>query len=570
MLWQAVSSVRDLGRLHEIASVLIRYGFGDLVRRLGLAAILEKAGQVLRWRGAEDWARLPPAARARRALEELGPTFVKLGQILSTRVDLLEREWLDEMGKLLDSAPSIPYEEVARQLTEDFGASPGDLFAEFRPEPLAAASISQVHRARLHDGREVVVKVRRPGIRPIVEADLRWLARFAEMAEAESAELASFRPTELVRQLGQSLRKELDFNNECRSAERVAERFAGYTDPEAQEQSLPPIIIPKVHWEWVSERVCVQDFIDGIPGRDLAALDQAHLDRKLLARMGARAILKMIVEDGFFHGDPHPGNVFYLAGNRIAFIDFGMMGRLTDERRDELAQLLFGLVQNDSSLVADILMDWTGSGPMDETRLIQEIQSFVEQYRGVPLKRLDLGTMLADLAGLLRQNQLALPPDLAMLMKAFISLEGMGRELDPEFDMAGVALPVLEQVIRRRNQPRAIIQRGWKTGSAMLSLLSSLPGDLSRLLRAARRGRMEVHIDVIHLRRVGDQLDRAANRITIGIVVAALIIGSAIVLTVPGGPTLFGVSFLGLIGFSAATLGGVWLLLSIWRTRKQD
>ena len=259
-----------------------------------------------------------------------------------------------------------------------------------------------------------------------------------------------------------------------------------------------------------------------------------------------------------------------LAGNRIAFIDFGMMGRLTDERRDELAQLLFGLVQNDSSLVADILMDWTGSGPMDETRLIQEIQSFVEQYRGVPLKRLDLGTMLADLAGLLRQNQLALPPDLAMLMKAFISLEGMGRELDPEFDMAGVALPVLEQVIRRRNQPRAIIQRGWKTGSAMLSLLSSLPGDLSRLLRAARRGRMEVHIDVIHLRRVGDQLDRAANRITIGIVVAALIIGSAIVLTVPGGPTLFGVSFLGLIGFSAATLGGVWLLLSIWRTRKQD
>lgn len=573
MLWQAFTSARDLGRLYEIASVLIRYGFAGLVHRLGLATPLEKAGRVLRWRNAEDLAHLPPAARARKILEELGPTFIKLGQVLATRVDLFEPEWIEEFNKLLDRAPEIPYAEIRHQLTEELGAPPEDIFGEFNPIPLAAASIGQVHRARLVDGTEVVVKVRRPGIRPTIDADLRWLAKLAEMAEAEYTELASFRPTELVRQLAQSLRRELDYANECRNADRVARNFEGYCDADAAEPPSPEsplIIIPKVHWTWVTERVCVQAFVPGLPGSDLEAVDRARLDRKLLARRGARAILKMILEDGFFHADPHPGNVFYLSDCRIAFIDFGMMGRLTEQRREQLIRLLLGLVQNNPARVAEVLVDWTGGGPVEEFGLQSEIQVFVDQYHGVPLKQLNFGGMLTDLVSLLRQHHLSLPADLTLLIKAFISLQGMGHELDPDFDMVGEALPMLERAIRQRYTPKAVVHRGWETFSEAMTLLAGLPSDFSRLLRSIRRGRLEIHVDVPHLRRVGNQLDRAANRITIGIVVAALIIGSSIVMTVSGGPTIFGLPLFGFLGFAGATLGSIWLLISIWRTRDNE
>ena len=284
----------------------------------------------------------------------------------------------------------------------------------------------------------------------------------------------------------------------------------------------------------------------------------------------ARAVLKMIVEDGFFHADPHPGNVFYLPDNRIAFIDFGMVGRLTDERRDQLIRLLLGLVKHEPQRVADVMLDWTGDAAVDEAGLILEIQTFVDQYHGVPLKQLKLSAMLSDLVAILRQHQLALPPDLALLVKAFISLEGMGGELDPDFDMAGEAMPLLEQAMRARYTPAAIIKRGWRTAGEALSLVAGLPQDLSRLMRAARRGRLEIHIDVTHLKRVGNQLNSAANRLVVGIVVAALIIGSSIVMTVPGGPTLLGLPLLGALGFFGAVIGGIWLLLSIWKSGRAD
>ena len=585
MLWQALTAVRDLARLHDIASILIRYGFGDMVRRMGLANALERAGRALHWNEADQLAHLPPPARVRRALEEMGPTFVKFGQVLATRVDLFEPEWIAEFGKLQDSAPAAPWADIHQQLCEDLGAPPEEVFAAFDPEPLAAASVAQVHRARLEDGSEVVVKVRRPGIRPIIEADLRWLARLAQLVEGETPELRAFRPQEVVRQFTQSLRRELDFAGECRNAEHIAENFSGYADPdspapprsgetgapEAAPEAAPAIIVvPRVYWQWTGERVCVQEFIAGISGRKLAAVDQAGLDRKVLARRGARAVLKMIVEDGFFHADPHPGNVFYLPGNRIAFIDFGMVGRLTEERRDQLIRLLLGLVKHEPRRVADVMLDWTGDGAMDEDSLLLEIQTFVQQYHGVALKQLRLGAMLSDLVAILRQHQLALPSDLSLLIKAFISLEGMGRELDPDFDMASEAMPLLEQALRERYAPTALLQRGWRGVSEALSLVAGLPQDLSRLLRAARRGRLEIHIDITHLKRVGNQLDGAASRLVVGIVVAALIIGSSIVMTVPGGPTLLGLPFFGLLGFVGAVIGSLWLLLSIWRSGGKD
>jgi ubiquinone biosynthesis protein len=595
MLWQTLTTVRDLGRLHDIASILIRYGFGDMVRRMGLADALERAGRALHWNEAQELAHLEPPARVRRALEELGPTFVKLGQVLATRIDLFEPEWIAEFGKLQDSTPAAPWADIRQQLCEDLGAPPEEVFAAFDPEPLAAASVAQVHRARLEDGSEVVVKVRRPGIRPVIEADLRWLARLAQLAEKENPELRAFRPQDMVRQFTQSLRRELDFVGECRNAERIAKNFASYTDPDApasaaatvttgaatglaadaaSEPPSPPaspiILIPRVYWQWSGERVCVQEFMTGISGRQLAAVDQAGLDRKVLARRGARAVLKMIVKDGFFHADPHPGNVFYLPGNRIAFIDFGMVGRLTEERRDQLMRLLLGLVKRDSRHVAGVMLDWTGNGATDEDGLLLEIQNFVQQYHGVALKQLRLGDMLSDLVAILRQHQLALPSDLSLLAKAFISLEGMGRELDPDFDMASEAKPLLEQALRARYAPDAILRRGWREVRETLALVAGLPQDISRLLRAARRGRLEIHIDITHLTRVGNQLDNAASRLTVGIVIAALIIGSSIVMTVPGGPTWLGLPFFGLLGFAGAVIGSIWLLLSIWRSGDKE
>ena len=588
MLWQALTAVRDIGRLHDIASILIRYGFGDMVRRMGMANALERAGRALHWNEAEELAHMDPPARVRRAMEALGPTFVKLGQLLATRVDLFEPEWIAEFSRLQDSAHTATYEGIHQQLTEDLGAAPEMVFAAFDPEPLAAASMAQVYRARLEDGTEVVVKVRRPGIRLTVEADLRWMARLAELAESESPELRAFQPREVVRQFTQSLRRELDFASECRNAERIAQNFTTYTGfngdsvPKAKVVGAPAqgvappapqepiIVIPRVFWQWTSERVCVQEFIAGISGRQLERVDQAGLDRQVLARRGAQAVLKMIVEDGFFHADPHPGNVFYLPGNRIAFIDFGMVGRLSEARRDQLMRLLLGLVQHEPQRVADVMIEWTGDGATDEDGLTLEIQAFVQQYHGVALKQLRLGAMLTDLVTILRQHQLRLPPDLSLLIKAFVSLEGMGHELDPDFNMAAEAMPLLQKTLRARYAPNAVLQRGWHGVKDMLSLLSGLPQDVSRLLRAAKRGRLEIHIDVLHLKRLGNQLDSAANRLVVGVVVAALIIGSSIVMTVPGGPTLLGLPFFGLLGFVGALLGSLWLLVSIWRSGDKD
>ena len=559
MLIETLGAARDMGRLNQILGVLIRHGFGDSVRRLGLADRLESAGHALKWEHAADLARLEPPVQVRLAIEELGPTFVKLGQILAGRADLFGPEFIAEFEKLHSHVPAVPLDTLRPQLREDLGGEPEDVFARFDPEPLAAASIAQVHRAQLKDGTEVVVKIRRPGITDTIEADLRLLGRMAAVAEAEIPNLKPYRPQQLVRELARSLKRELDLASECRNAERIAANLA----------PLPWIVVPKVHWQHTTERVNVQDFVGGVAGNDLAGLDLNGFDRNLLAQRGSQAVLKMIVQDGFFHADPHPGNVFYLEGNRIAFIDFGMVGRLSQRRREELLSLLLGLVERNPQTVADVLLDWTGDEHGVNLAVLEtEIEAFVDQYHGTPLAQLNLGQMLADVTTILREHHLGLPSDMALLIKAFITLEGMGRGLDPEFHMTTEALPLLRQVVRARYQPKVVANRAWQTLRRTLAVAEQLPHDVSRLLRNARRGRMHVGIELAHLKRVGDQIDRAANRLTMALVIAALIIGSSIVMTVKGGPTLFGLPAFGFIGFASAFVGGLWLVRAIWRSSK--
>ena len=258
MIQNTLLAARDLGRLHEIASILIRFGFGDVVRRLGMGAVLEKAGKVLHWQEAKDLARLEPPARIRCAIEELGPGFVKLGQVLSTRADLFPPEYITEFCKLQDQVPALPFKDIVAQLEADIGGSIDEVFARVDKTPLAAASIAQVHRATLKTGDEVILKIRRPGIRKIIDADLRLLARLAEIAEENNIELQRFQPQKVVAEFAKSIHSELDFVNECKNAERIANNFKDH----------PDIIIPKIHWDYASESLNVQQFIDGISGSE--------------------------------------------------------------------------------------------------------------------------------------------------------------------------------------------------------------------------------------------------------------------------------------------------------------
>ena len=557
MLIETLIASRDVGRLNTIVGVLIRHGFGDVVHRLGLADKLERAGHAVMWNHAADLARLEPPVQVRLAMEELGPTFVKLGQILAGRADLFGPEWIAEFEKLHSHVPAVALADLRQQLREDLGDEPESVFARFDTEPLAAASIAQVHRAQLKEGTEVIVKIRRPGIADTIAADLRLMGRLAALAEDQLPWLKPYQPQRLIKELAKSLQRELDLASECRNAERIAKNMT----------ALPWIVVPAVHWQHTRERVNVQNYIDGIAGNHLEALVNDGFDRKLLAQRGAQAVLKMIVEDGLFHADPHPGNVFYLSDNRIAFVDFGMVGRLSVKRREELLALLLGLVERNPQAVADVLLDWTGDGSnADIDALEAEIETFVDQYYGVPLSQLSLGSMLTDVTAILREHHLALPSDLALLIKAFITLEGLGRGLDPDFHMAEEALPLLRRVMRARYRPKVLAQRAWSNLRRMLALIEQLPHDVSRLMRNARRGKLNIHLEIAHLKHVGEQLNQAANRISMALVIAALIVGSSIVMTVAGGPTLMGLPAFGFLGFCGAVVGALWLVRSIWRS----
>jgi ubiquinone biosynthesis protein len=557
MFLEAISAGKDLGRVHEIASIMVRCGFGDVVRRLGLSHALEKAGRRLHWKYAEETASLLPQQRARRAMEKLGPTFVKLGQILATRVDLFPAEWIAEFELLQDSAPPLDFEDLRVQLEEDLGQAPGEIFAEFDTEPLAAASIAQVHRARLRDGTEVVVKIRRPGIKRVVEADLRLMERLAQILTKDNPEAQRFRPREVVHQFTLSLRRELDLAHECRNAARIAETIT----------ERDHIVVPRIFWQWTCERVNVQEYIDGIPGRDMAAFQAAALDPGLVASRGANAVLKMVLVDGFFHADPHQGNIFFLPGNRIALIDFGMVGHLSEERRFQVVELLNGMVERDTGSVCEVLLDWSHSVNVPSERLVTDICAFLDQYHGMPLGQVNFPEMLGDMMNMLRANNLALPSDLSLMFKVFLTLDGFGRQLNPDFDLVAEARPFVRRTLLLRYSPGEVAKRGWRGLAGVMDLFVGLPKDFRRLLRAARRGALRVHIDIEELDRFGERLDRAVSRLTIGMITAAFIIGTSIMLSVTGDTEYLGMSILAALGFTMAAVGGLWVLVSIWRGR---
>jgi ubiquinone biosynthesis protein len=558
MLLETLHGMRDLPRLRELAGILVRHGFGDVVSRSGLVGVLERAGEMLAGGRDPALAGMEPPVRVRMALEAMGPTFVKLGQVLATRVDLLAPDRIAEFEKLQTSVPAVPFAELLPELQEALGASPHQLFLELDERAHAAASIAQVHRAKLQDGTPVVLKIRRPGIRAKIDADLRILGYIASVAQAELPELARFQPAEMVAQFGRSLNRELDLAAEARSQDRFARNFA----------DDPDIVIPRIHWAHTSSVMNVQDYVEGVPGNDLDLVERAGLDRKVLARRGADAVLKMILRDAFFHADPHPGNVFYLPGNRLCIIDFGMTGRLSPTRRDQIVDLLAALSRRDERGMMEVLLDWTSTGDVDESRLANDLGELVFTYEHLALQEIRLGQLLSDITAIMRDHHIVLPADLTLLFKALISLKGLGRQLDPDFHLVDHLCPFVRGVILDRYQPKAVAKRMQHALSAVVNALQGLRGDVSWLLRDARRGRMKIELDLKRLDHFGQQIIRSANRLTVGVVTAALIVGSSIVMTVKGGPEVLGLPVFGLLGFLLASLIGLWLVWSIWRSRK--
>jgi ubiquinone biosynthesis protein len=406
------------------------------------------------------------------------------------------------------------------------------------------------------------LKIRRPGIEAKIDADLRILEHLAHLVEREIPEVRRYRPVQVVGQLRGSLERELDLAVEARNTERFARNFADDLD----------ILVPRVYWEWTSSVMNVQEHIEGIRGDDLAAIDNAGLDRKALAARGADAVLKMILVDGFFHADPHPGNVMYLPGNRIALIDFGMVGRLSPLRRRQIVTLLEGLARHDEGMMLEVLLDWRRDDIVDEARLAADLGEFAFDYADVQLKDLKIGVLLRRVSAILREHSIVLPVDLALLFKALLSLEGLGRQYDPEFRLIERVKPLLNRAMLEQYQPVETARRAQETLSDFYGLVTSMPRDLARLIKDARHGRVRVDLDLKRLDSFGLRLHSAINRATIGVMTASLVVGSSIVMTVAEGPTLFGVpllTFFGLFGYLIAFVNSLWIIFSIWRSSRR-
>ncbi len=553
MLLKALTAARDLGRLQEIARVLVRHGFGDLVHRTGIASVLQTAGRVLHLTDGPAKVNLPPAERVRRALEELGPTFVKLGQVLATRRDLLPPEWILEFGKLHEHVSAVPFSELREQLTEDLGGPPSACFSRLDEEPLAAGSIAQVHRAQLDDGRDVVLKIRRPGIADEVRADLRLVAHVAELIEQKVPELGRYQPKRVVRQFSNVMQAELDFRIESKNQRIITEQLAEH----------PRVVVPTIEDGFTRERLMVQQYIEGVSAAAwLQDATTAEIDGEALAQIGADAVLDMVFVHGLYHADPHPGNVMFLSEGRLGLLDFGMVGRLSERRRRELAGLIGAVVERDDDAVVNLLLDWAAGGDPDVEMLAADCGAFLDRYHGVALGELDVTGMLRDITEIVRQNDLSLPSDVTLLIKVLVTLEGLGASLDPAFDMAAHVEPAAREMIRQLRAPRATVRRGVRD---LRTLLLELPREIRSIVRKSRRGGFKVEFELKHLEEFTETIDRSANRITIGLITSALIVGTAIALTVDSGPQILGVPALGLLGFVTSLLIGAGLLLSMLR-----
>jgi ubiquinone biosynthesis protein len=531
---------RNVHRVGEIVGVLAKYGLADWVKGLNYSWIQDRIQSC-------DGQHIPDLKveeRVRLAFTELGTTFIKLGQVLSTRPDVVGPEVARELAHLQTAAPADPPETVRATIEAEFGKPVSSLFAQFEDMPLASASIAQVHVARLHSGEQVVVKVQHAGIADKIMPDLDIVAGLAELAEKHSAQIRLYQPVAVVRQFRRTLLRELDFTFERRNLEEFAEHFA-------QDATVH---FPRAYAQFSTRRVLTMERLDGILGTDAAALDASGADLTEFARCGANMYLQMIFRDAFYHADPHPGNLMLLPGGVVGVLDCGMVGRLDEELAEGIEEMLMAVVTHNSVDLGEVILR-VGSAPPATHRdqLRADLTDFVADYVGQSIQDMDLSGALNSLLEIIRRYNITLPPPLALLLRTLVELEGTAQQLSPDFSLAELIRPFYTTMVRRRLSVRRIFGRLQHAYRDWERLVESLPRDLGDVLKRVRDGTFSVHLDLRHI-------DPVINRLVLGVITAALFVGSSLLWSMKAPPTISGISVFGGAGYLIAAYF-TWRLL---------
>jgi len=550
--------IRHMNRYREIASALIRHGFGFVVEETELFQALSLPARL--FRGAREIERKSVGERLRYVIQELGPTFVKLGQLASTRADALPADIVSELAKLQDQVGPFPYAVARNIVASELGRPLEDVFAEFDPEPAAAASIGQVHLGRLRTGERVAVKIQRPGIAPAIRTDLEILRNLAAIAEQRFEWARRYQLQGIVGELGKSLLQELDYSVEGRNADLIAKQF----------KRDDTVRVPTVYWPYTSKRVLVMEYLEGVKVARLEQLDAEGLNRKTLADRILKALFHQMFVEGLFHADPHPGNLLAMPDGAVAFLDFGMVGRLTPAMKESFSDLIIALMrQSTDGIMKAVLHMGLLAEDVDLDALRRDVDELRDKYYGVPFGEISLGEAVTDLLDTAHRHQVRIPPDFVLLGKALLTVEGVVVALDPEIAIVTVAEPFGLKLLKERLHPKKLAQRAWREASDYGETLLRLPGQASELLRLAKSGRARLEISVPELDAFLRKLDRIGNRLSFSIVMlsfsivmAGLIIGSSL----SRRPTvLWNVPAIE-IGFGIAMLMLGWLLLAIFKS----
>ncbi len=550
---------RNLQRLQTIVNVFLRHGFGELVERMGLTGVMSLGRRIVTFNRVEkiDRPQFSIAQRFRLAFEELGPCFVKFGQILSSRADIIPEEFIEELKLLQEHVPPFPFQQAKEVIEQQLKARISDVFEDFSEHPRAAASIAQVHFARLNSGRAVVVKVQRPGIDTLIQTDINILRNLAQLLERYIPESRQYNPRGLVEEFAISIQRELDFQLEATNTERFRQIFRDY----------PGVYVPEVFYDLTTRRVLTLERIEGIQIDRVDELRAAGLDPVHIAAVAGRAFLETLLTHGVFHADPHPGNVFVLPTGDVGIVDFGLTGRLDEEQMEALANLLIALITQDYARMIQELINLGYEIPEEVIRPLRgDLRDLIEPYYGRPLQQFDLAHTIARIVDIVSRYHVRIPPDFLLLTRALMIQEGIGRQLDPELDLVRLAAPMAADLLRRRYHPRRMAREAYSTLGEYRELIRHLPKQLSALIRKVLHG--ELQLDVVHrgLESVTRELDRLGNRITMSLVISALIVGSSLVMLSRTPPFLFGFPALGILGYTIAAIMALWLIVAIFKS----
>lgn len=547
---------KNIKRYRQIIAVLFKYGFQDVLERLRISTYF-RLGRRIVFRKKAEVEKLTYAQRIRLAMEELGPTFVKLGQILSMRPFLIPLELVEELAKLQDEVAPFTFEIVKHIVERELKAPLETNFYYFDPNPIASASLAQVHKAVTQNGDKVVVKVQRPDIKKIIDSDMSILKDLANLFDRYIPESRQYDPKGMIEELSKTFRREIDFKNEGRNIDVFRENF----------KDDKTVFVPRVFWNLSTNLVLTMEFIDGVKISNLQEIERRGLDRKIIARNAGKAVFKQIFIDGFFHADPHPGNIFVLENNVIAPVDFGMMGKLSETAMDEMSDLLIAVVTWDAKAVVKV---YDKAGILGEGINLKALESdfndFLYRYHKIPLARLDMKTIINDLFYIVHRYEIQVQSELMLLGRALSTYEEVARMLDQDFNFINEAIPFVKKLAKRKYKPRVILKDFMRGVHDLRDFLVGFPFELRKITQKVGRGELSFTLQHKGLEKLILELDRASNRISFALVVAAIIVGSSLIMRMDIGPFLFGYPLLGIVGYVMAGLLGIWLVIAILRS----